>query len=114
MYINHQALRIIGGSERISMVTSFRARAPAIKDDTVLKLVRPISNIHELYGEYAEYRFGMLANRFRDAHGGAGEKLRKGEVFDVAKTRAFIDEQIRFLEQTCGELIEHDGGRVVV
>jgi hypothetical protein len=95
------------------MVTSFRPRSPAIKDDTTLFYVRPISDIHELYSEYSSYRFGILEERFRAARAAMETKLRYGEAFSVAETNAFIDEQIQFLEQMRGEIFEHKGCKVV-
>ncbi|KAF7557271.1 hypothetical protein G7Z17_g808 [Cylindrodendrum hubeiense] len=112
-YIDHQALRAFGGTERISMVTSFRARSSGIKDDTVLKLVRPISNIDELYEEYSEYRFQMMEDRFREARQLMTEKLRNKAPYSVAETKAFIREQIEFLQQMDEQIIEHVGGKIV-
>lgn len=77
----------------------------------MLKLVRPISDIHELYSEYSEYRFAMLEDRFRAAH----EKMSKfrddPQSFSVVETKRFIREQIEFLEQMDKEIIHHEGGK---
>ncbi|KAL2687936.1 hypothetical protein Neosp_005506 [[Neocosmospora] mangrovei] len=107
-YIDHQALRTLGGSERVSMVTAFRARSWAIRDDTVLKLVRPISNIDQLYSEYAQYRFDMLENRFRARREGLYRDIKRKSAFDVSDTRAFIRAQVEFLEQMEKEILEED------
>lgn len=90
------------------MVTAFRARTWAIRDDTVLKLVRPISNIDELYSEYAQYRFEMLENRFRACREGLDRDIERKSPFDVSGARAFIRAQVEFLEQMEKEILEED------
>ena len=47
------------------MVTSFRPRNYQERDDTVLTTVRPISNLHDLYGQFAEYRLEIMEERVR-------------------------------------------------
>lgn len=63
-YIEHQALKALGGRERISMITSFRPKSPFVKDESVLTGVRPISNVSELYAQYTGYRIETLQERF--------------------------------------------------
>ncbi|KAL4781204.1 hypothetical protein BJX76DRAFT_350350 [Aspergillus varians] len=114
-YIEHQALRALGGTERISMVTSFRPRASLIKDDTVLTTVRPISNLGELYLQFSEYRFDMLQDRFRHANKLMRDQQRARRPFDTRRLKYFIREQIDFLEHMDKEIVEDDkvvAGRV--
>jgi hypothetical protein len=107
-YIEHQALRALGGTERISMVTSFRPRASLTKDDTVLTTVRPISDLGELYLQFAEYRFDMLQDRFRHANKLMRDRQRARRPFDTARLKQFIQEQIEFLEHMDTEIVEDD------
>lgn len=107
-YIDHQALLTLGSTERVSMVTAFRARSSGVRDDTNLKLVRPISNIDELYNEYAQYRFGMLEDRFRRRRERVDQSILSKAPFDVKETRSFIREQIEFLEQMEEQIKEED------
>ncbi|KAL3450677.1 hypothetical protein BJX65DRAFT_322301 [Aspergillus insuetus] len=107
-YIEHQALRALGGIERISMVTSFRPRVSLIKDDTVLTTVRPISDLGELYLQFAEYRFDMLQDRFRHANKLMRDRQRARRPFDTARLKQFIREQIEFLEHMDTEIVEDD------
>ncbi|KAL2867946.1 uncharacterized protein BJX67DRAFT_387559 [Aspergillus lucknowensis] len=105
-YIEHQALRALGGTERITMVTSFRPRASLIKDDTVLTTVRPISDLGELYLQFAEYRFDMLQDRFRHANKLMRDQQRARRPFDTVRLKQFIREQIEFLEHMDKEMVE--------
>ncbi|KAL2809937.1 hypothetical protein BJX63DRAFT_423418 [Aspergillus granulosus] len=107
-YIEHQALRALGGTERISMVTSFRPRASLIKDDTVLTTVRPISDLGELYLQFAEYRFDMLQDRFRHVNKLMRDQQRARRPFDTARLKQFIRDQVEFLEHMDKEIVEDD------
>ncbi|KAL5342595.1 hypothetical protein BJX70DRAFT_410066 [Aspergillus crustosus] len=105
-YIEHQALRALGGTERITMVTSFRPRSSLIKDDTVLTTVRPISDLGELYLQFSEYRFEMLQDRFRHANKLVRDQQRARRPFDTRRLKQFIREQIDFLEHMDREIID--------
>ncbi|BDD56440.1 hypothetical protein MPDQ_001909 [Monascus purpureus] len=107
-YIEHQALRALGTTERISMVTSFRPRSSAVKDDTVLTTVRPISDLGELYHQFAEYRFDILQDRFRDANRLIRDQKRAKRQFDTRGIKRFIREQIQFLEHMDKEMVDDD------
>lgn len=107
-YIEHQALKAMGGRERISMVTCFRPKDPLVKDETVLVGVRGISNLSELYTQYTAYRLEILEERIRHKL----KEERKREVakrpFDIADVRGFLLEQKLFLESMIDEIIEVD------
>lgn len=107
-YIEHQALRALGMTERITMVTSFRPRSSATKDDTVLTTVRPVSELGDLYHRFAEYRFEMLQDRFQDANRFMRDQKRARRQFDTARLKNFIREQIDFLEHMDKEIVEND------
>ncbi|GKT62976.1 hypothetical protein ColTof4_05433 [Colletotrichum tofieldiae] len=62
-YIEHQALKALGGRERISMVASLRAQPPFMKDETVLAGVRTTSNLSYLCHQFSEYRLEILEER---------------------------------------------------
>ena len=59
-YITHQALRALGAKERITAVTSWRPRSPFVKDNSELRTVRPVSDLTELYYDFAEYRLEIM------------------------------------------------------
>ncbi|KAF9517640.1 hypothetical protein BS47DRAFT_1290641 [Hydnum rufescens UP504] len=64
-YIRHSALNAFGAPERVTMVTSFRARDPEVRDESVLTTIRPISKLDPLYFQWVAYRMNLLAERFR-------------------------------------------------
>jgi hypothetical protein len=105
-YIEHQALKALGGRERISMVTCFRPKSPLIKDETILTGVRGISNLSELYTQYSEYRLEILEERIRNM---IQEERRRGVAqrpFNTAKMRNFLAEQKQFVDSMITELVE--------
>lgn len=105
-YIEHQALKALGGRERISMVTSFRPKNPFIRDEIVLTGVRSISTLPELYSQYSQYRFEVLEERIRAQSKKIRQRERSGKRFDIEETRNFVNEQKQYLEAMLVELIE--------
>lgn len=79
-----------------------------MRDDSVLNTVRPISDLSELYYDFAEYRMDMLVDRFQ-------AKLREfraahtaGKRTHVKLLKEFLAEQQRFLEHTCNEMVPYE------
>ncbi|KAF3763292.1 hypothetical protein M406DRAFT_261979 [Cryphonectria parasitica EP155] len=107
-YIEHQALRALGGLERISMVTSFRPKNPLIKDDTCLTTVRGISDLKELYSQFSEYRLEILEERIRAELKEIRESRAAGRGVSTRKLKAFLEEQQRFLEHMNCEMVDED------
>jgi uncharacterized protein (UPF0335 family) len=100
-------MRALGTTERITMVTSFRPKSAFIKDDTVLTTVRPISDLQELYSQYAEYRFEMLEERIR-AQLKEIRNERRARRFDTKATKSFLREQKSFIESMLKEMVDDD------
>ncbi|OGM47783.1 hypothetical protein ABOM_003322 [Aspergillus bombycis] len=105
-YIEHQALKALGGRERISMVTCFRPKNPLVRDETVLVGVRGISNLSELYTQYTEYRLELLEERLRLKQKEERRRVTAKRPFDIADIRQFLKEQKAFLESMLEEIIE--------
>lgn len=107
-YIEHQALKALGGRERISMVTCFRPKSPFVKDETVLVGVRPISDLSELYTQYTEYRLEILEERIRAKLKSERQRKVAQRPFNISDMRKFLQEQKEFLESMLEEIIELD------
>ncbi|KAL1853684.1 hypothetical protein Plec18167_005108 [Paecilomyces lecythidis] len=107
-YIEHQALKALGGRERISMVTCFRPKSPFVKDETVLVGVRPISDLSELYTQYTEYRLEVLEERIRARLKGERQRQIAQQPFNIPDVREFLQEQKEFLDSMLEEIIELD------
>ncbi|OQU96061.1 hypothetical protein CLAIMM_02197 [Cladophialophora immunda] len=105
-YINHQALKALGGRERISMITSFRPKSPFVKDESVLTGVRGISNLDELYSEYTQYRLEILEERVRDRLKAERRRVVERKPFATRHVKQFLSEQKAFLESMLNELVE--------
>ncbi|KAK4552996.1 hypothetical protein LTR86_009920 [Recurvomyces mirabilis] len=107
-YITHQALRALGSKERITMVTSFRPKSPHLPDDSVLSTVRGISDISELYYEYARYRLEMLEERTRVQLKSLREAHAAGKKTDEKGMKAFLALQKSLLERTDEEILPYE------
>lgn len=104
-YIDHQALAAFGGQERITMVTSFRPRSPRIRDDTVLKTVRPISNLADLYGQTIEYNLENAESRIRTMIKHNRDAMKAGSS-DVSSIKAFLEFEIAALSRLNHEIVD--------
>ncbi|KAK5624620.1 hypothetical protein RRF57_000336 [Xylaria bambusicola] len=116
-YIEHEALRTLGKTERITMVTSFRPRDPLQKDEavtdvcvcsTVLTTVRPISNINELYNQFAEYRLQILEERIRMQLREIRDLSAAGRRVATKKLKRFFEEQECFLAHMNREMVDDE------
>ncbi|KAJ5116282.1 hypothetical protein N7456_000630 [Penicillium angulare] len=107
-YIEHQALKALGGRERISMVTCFRAKSPLVKDETVLVGVRGISDISQLYTQYTEYRLEILEERIRHQMKKEREREIAKRPFNIPEIKTFLNRQKLFIESMLTEIQELD------
>ncbi|EUC61802.1 hypothetical protein RSOL_407310 [Rhizoctonia solani AG-3 Rhs1AP] len=110
-YIDHAALSAYSAPERVTMVTSYRARDVMVADDSVLTTIRPMANLNELYYEWSTYRLDLLSERFRhqskvlkkkreDGQGQWGEEIVKKD-----ELKAWCREQIKYLQTTIDEMV---------
>ncbi|KAI1964963.1 hypothetical protein LOZ58_001655 [Ophidiomyces ophidiicola] len=107
-YIEHVALRALGATERITMVTSFRPRCPILPDDSVLTTVRAVSDLSELYFQFSEYRLEMLEERVRAKLKEMRAKKRAHRPFDTHDLKQFLLVQEAFLAHTNMEMVDDD------
>jgi hypothetical protein len=110
-YITHQALRALGAKERITAVTSWRPRSSFVRDDSELRTVRPVSNLSELYYDFAEYRLEIMEQRIRRAREEMRIRREEGGKFDTFGHKLFLVESSAFLQHTNKELVEEDDVR---
>lgn len=104
-YITHQALRALGAQERITLVTSFRARSPLLPDDSNLRTVRGISDISEVYYQFSKYRLEILEARIRDQLKRLNDAHTAGKKTNTKGLKTFFEEQEHFLHHMNIEMI---------
>lgn len=105
-YITHQAMRALGARERITAVTSFRPKSVFAKDDSTLRTVRGVSNLNELYYDFAEYRLQAMEERLRHERAAMAFARQTGKPFATNKHKSFLDGMIAFAEQSNQELVD--------
>ncbi|ORY91689.1 hypothetical protein BCR35DRAFT_349472 [Leucosporidium creatinivorum] len=111
-HIKHAALRAYNAGERITMVTSFRARDPLIHDGSVLSTIHPITKKNRINYQWTLYRMKLLSDRFNAMASKLEEKKKllgaeddadgKGgsEIVNVEEMSKWIDQQLEYLTTT--------------
>lgn len=90
--IQHLAPKPLGTSERITMVTSFRAKDPNVYEGSVLSTVKPEVNYgsryHDFYPEWVDYRARLLSERLQNLASAvkAADKFDKKATIDSLKS----------------------------
>ncbi|GAA6021524.1 hypothetical protein JCM10207_005790 [Rhodosporidiobolus poonsookiae] len=119
-HISHSALKAYNVAERITMVTSFRARDPMLDDGSILPTIRPSSKANRLNYQWSVYRLKLLSDRFALMAAGLEQKkallgpeddadgLGGSEVVNVKEMSVWIDAQIGYLTTTKSEYMLHD------
>ena len=90
------------------MVTSFRPRNAELPDDSELTTVRPVSNLSELYRQFAEYRLKMLQERIEKQMQHLQTVHKSGERTDTKQLKAFLKVQAQFLAHMDKEIVEEE------
>lgn len=88
------------------MVTAFRPKSPFTRDESILTGCRVISNLDELYPQYIEYRLSNLEERFRRALQQEKRRQVERKKFDIASMRAFLAEQLEYIQTSLDEVYE--------
>ncbi|EDU45410.1 hypothetical protein PtrSN002B_001888 [Pyrenophora tritici-repentis] len=107
-YITHQALRAVGAKERITAVTSWRPRSPFTRDDSELRTVRGISDLSELYYDFAQYRLEILEARIRHSAEEMRAHRREGKKFNTTNHKTLLKDLYEFLKHTDDEIVEEE------
>lgn len=99
-------MRALGAQERITAVTSFRPKSALLKDDSVLRTVRGVSDLSELYYGFAEYRLQLLKEQLEHELERVETAHRAGEDFDTNEHKQFLGRVGVFANQSDRELVE--------
>jgi hypothetical protein len=89
-------------------VTSFRPKNPLLPDDSVLRTIRGISDINEVYFEFGEYRLEMLEERIRDKLKEMRKAHGAGKSFDTDGFKRFLETSIAHLDRTNTEMVRNE------
>lgn len=108
--IEHIAPAPQGLSERITMVTSYRARDPALPDTSVLDTVKPEVNFgsryHEFYQQWINYRCDLMKRKLDLIKLGAMAEIDGGKkVFDKDKMVENLKDLEEYARVTYAEML---------
>jgi hypothetical protein len=87
------------------MVTSLRPKSPYLADDSDLSTVRGISDLSELYYQFASYRLEILEKRVQAQLEALKANHKDGKRTLTKQLKAFLDTQESFLQHTNSEII---------
>ncbi|KZT58703.1 hypothetical protein CALCODRAFT_231807 [Calocera cornea HHB12733] len=113
-YINHMACGAWNAAERVTMVTSYRAKDPTLVDDSTLMTIRPCSDVNEIYYQWATYRVKLLSERFRAKYdqiekkkAEAGVQAANGfrDILGKSEFKEWVRDQIKYLQMTMDEIV---------
>ncbi|KAH7131705.1 hypothetical protein B0J13DRAFT_587927 [Dactylonectria estremocensis] len=118
-HISHVALPATNMPERITIVTSFRPRDPTLADETTNANVRCESHLTELFYQWSTYRLDTLATRtnimamalrkryaenVKKSDDEAQPGMCRVETVNFDEMRSWVEEQIKYLQQTMYEM----------
>lgn len=102
--IEHLAPKPLGASERITMVTSYRAKDASLHEGSVLSTVKPEvqygSRYNDFYPDWVEYRSDLVGKRLQ----GLVRTMREAKSFDKKATVAALKEIEAYLRLTYTEM----------
>lgn len=106
-YIRHFASRAIGGTERITHVTSFKARDVWQRDDSffghIIPEVHYVTQYNQFYPDYASYRATYIAKQCEALSKEVLRKRENGEDFDKEATMNAFLKMAEYLRDTVKE-----------
>ena len=105
----HKAPQPISGLASITMVTSFRPKAPLTRFDMRLHAVRLISHRRSLYHQYVDFRLDLLRRRIENHRKQIGGQSQRS--FDVHKTKKMLKGLRESIERTEKELVDEHPAR---
>lgn len=102
--IEHLAPKPLGASERITMVTSYRAKDPMLHEGSVLSTVKPEvqygSRYHDFYPDWIEYRADLMGKRLQELV----RTMREAKTFDKTATVDALKDIETYLRLTYSEM----------
>lgn len=102
--VNHIALKASGGTgERITMVTSFRAKDPVQKDVSNLTNVKRSSELNKLFQQWSAYRLDVIAERALIMKKEIAESNNSAEDISTLMTQ-WYETQVEYLKTTVEEM----------
>jgi len=102
--VNHIALKASGGTgERVTMVTSFRAKDPLQKDVSNLTNVKRSSKLNELFQQWSTYRLDVLSERALIMKKELSEGRKSAEEISKSMTE-WYETQLEYLKTTVEEM----------
>lgn len=109
----HAAFRTIGAHERVTMVTSFRPKDLALRDNSTLRNIGPeTSDMDEVHYQFAQYRLRLVRERVDDFLERLLERKRKlvggQEILRREELNGWVEQQVEHLRSTVHEMFDRE------
>jgi len=113
-YINHMAMKAWNANERVTMVTSFRAKDSSLPDHSTLLTIRVCSDVNDVYHQWASYRLQLLSERFqmkqeelirRKDEAGPQKAGKYNDILGKEEFKTWVRGQIEYLQATINEIV---------
>lgn len=106
--IEHIAPSPEGATERITMVTSFRAKNPLTTEDSILATVKPEvsfgSRYNQFYPQWIKYRSEIIKQRLNHLNDKIEEESKEGKIFDKEGSMEYLKSIDEYLSRTFKEM----------
>jgi hypothetical protein len=103
--VKHLALPSSSSDDRITIITSFRAKEVGIYDSSFMSNIRPYSDLRELYRQWIDYRLNRLEPGIKKLQ----DKQRSVKVFDEKDSQDETEERIilkEYAKRTLRQMID--------
>jgi len=113
-YVKHLACKAYNAKERITMVTSFRAKDVSVPDESTLFTIRETTKKNRLNAQWSTYRLRLVAERmakFADEIENASKDDVDAEldVINRESMQAFLDAQTKYLQHGISQMMPYPG-----
>jgi hypothetical protein len=101
--VEHMAARAVGVAERITTITSYRAKTPKVYDSSYMSNLRPYSNLDDIYTQWALYRLEKMKEEVETLQ----QSIRTLGV-DTAAFEIFSSQQSQYLQRSSAQMVPVD------
>lgn len=107
----HAAFRTIGAHERVTIVTSFRPKDLALRDNSTLRNIgHETSDMNEVHYQFTQYRLRLVRDRVDDFLKRLAERKRTlvggQEILKREELNGWVEQQVEHLQSTVYEMFD--------
>lgn len=110
-FTKHAAFRTIGANERVTMVTSFRPKSLALRDNSTLRnITSATSDMNEVHYQFSHYRLKLMRDRVDEFLNWLTKRKRDlaegQEILERNELNSWVQQQVEHLQSTVYEMFD--------